>query len=120
MRNSAPGDAAEAEGVETREWLESLDYVLQHGGPPASAACSTSCGIHAQKNGVKPAVLGQYSLHQHDPANEAGAISRQPGDRTPDQEPDAMERDGDGRPRQPRRRRHWRPHLHLRLGRDAL
>ena len=33
MRNTAPKDAAEIEALETREWLESLDYVLQSGGP---------------------------------------------------------------------------------------
>ena len=33
MRNTAPKDAAELEALETREWLESLDYVLQSGGP---------------------------------------------------------------------------------------
>ena len=33
MRSTAPKDAAELEGLETREWLESLDYVLQSGGP---------------------------------------------------------------------------------------
>ena len=33
MRNTAPTDAAELEALETREWLESLDYVLKHGGP---------------------------------------------------------------------------------------
>ena len=33
MRNTAPKDAAEVEALETREWLDSLDYVLQSGGP---------------------------------------------------------------------------------------
>ena len=33
MRNTAPKDAAELDALETREWLESLDYVLQSGGP---------------------------------------------------------------------------------------
>jgi pyruvate dehydrogenase E1 component len=31
MRNIAPNDQAELERVETREWLDSLDYVIQHG-----------------------------------------------------------------------------------------
>ena len=31
MRNPAPKDTAELEALETREWLESLDYVLQQG-----------------------------------------------------------------------------------------
>ena len=33
MRNPAAQNAAELEAHETREWLESLDYVLQSGGP---------------------------------------------------------------------------------------
>ena len=33
MRNTAPKNAKEIEALETREWLESLDYVLQSGGP---------------------------------------------------------------------------------------
>ena len=33
MRNTAPTDAAQLEALETREWLDSLDDVLKHGGP---------------------------------------------------------------------------------------
>ena len=40
--------------------------------------------------------------------------------RTPHQEPGALERDGDGGPRQPRGRRHRRSHLDLRLGGDPV
>ncbi|MGQ0735432.1 MAG: pyruvate dehydrogenase (acetyl-transferring), homodimeric type [Acidobacteriota bacterium] len=53
MRNSAPIDARELEAVENREWLESLDYVLQHGGPARVGRLLRELGIHAQKNGVK-------------------------------------------------------------------
>ena len=31
MRNIAPRDASEIEAIETREWLDSLDYVIQQG-----------------------------------------------------------------------------------------
>ena len=31
MRNIAPRDASELEAIEQREWLESLDYVIQQG-----------------------------------------------------------------------------------------
>ena len=31
MKNIAPADAAALETIETREWLESLDYVLRQG-----------------------------------------------------------------------------------------
>jgi pyruvate dehydrogenase E1 component len=53
MRNSAPTDAREIEALETREWLESLDYVLQHGGAGRVGRLLRELGIHAQKNGVK-------------------------------------------------------------------
>ena len=42
VRHIAPKDAAELDAIETREWLESLDYVLQSGGPAKVAACSAS------------------------------------------------------------------------------
>jgi pyruvate dehydrogenase E1 component len=53
MRNSAPTDARELEALETREWLESLDYVLQHGGPARVGRLLRELGIHAQQNGIK-------------------------------------------------------------------
>ena len=53
MRNSAPSDARELEALETREWLESLDYVLHHGGPARVGRLLRELGVHAQKNGVK-------------------------------------------------------------------
>ena len=53
MRNAAPTDAREIEALETREWLESLDYVLQHGGPARVGRLLRELGVHAQKNGVK-------------------------------------------------------------------
>ena len=33
MRYIAPRDAADLDAIEQREWLDSLDYVLQSGGP---------------------------------------------------------------------------------------
>src|SRR5262245_38897262 len=53
MRNSAPTDARELEALETREWLESLDYVLQHGGPARVGRLLRELGVHATKRGVK-------------------------------------------------------------------
>jgi pyruvate dehydrogenase E1 component len=52
MRNTAPKDAAALEELETREWLESLDYVLQSGG---SARVGRLLGLlddHARRRGV--------------------------------------------------------------------
>jgi pyruvate dehydrogenase E1 component len=53
MRNQAPQDAAEIEAVETREWLESLDYVLQSGGPARVSQLLRELGDHARLKGVK-------------------------------------------------------------------
>lgn len=53
MRNTATPDAAELEALETREWLESLDYVLQQGGPARVGRLLRDLGIHARQAGVK-------------------------------------------------------------------
>jgi len=53
MRNTAPKDAAELEGLETREWLESLDYVLQSGGPARVGRLLGLLQDHARRRGIK-------------------------------------------------------------------
>jgi len=53
MRNTAPKDAAELEALETREWLESLDYVLQSGGPARVSKLLRELADHARQHGVK-------------------------------------------------------------------
>ena len=53
MRYIAPKDAAELDATETREWLDSLDYVLQSGGPAKVARLLRELTIHASQNGVK-------------------------------------------------------------------
>jgi pyruvate dehydrogenase E1 component len=53
MRNSAPKDAAQLEALETREWLESLDYVLQSGGTARVTRLLRELAAHALRNGVK-------------------------------------------------------------------
>src|SRR5688572_9361681 len=53
MRNTAPKDAAELDALETREWLESLDYVLQSGGPARVSRLLRELSDHARRNGVK-------------------------------------------------------------------
>src|SRR5437588_9910172 len=53
MRNISPKEAAELDAVETREWLESLDYVLRSGGPAKVARLLRELTIHARQNGVK-------------------------------------------------------------------
>ena len=46
-------EVAEIENIETKEWLESLDYVLQTGGPERVRDLLTQLQIHAQKAGMK-------------------------------------------------------------------
>src|SRR6476469_9895482 len=53
MRNTAPTDAAQLEDLETREWLDSLDDVMKHGGPARVGSLLRELGIHAQKSGVR-------------------------------------------------------------------
>ena len=53
MRNTAPKDAAEIEALETREWLESLDYVLQSGGPARVSRLLRDLSDHARRHGVR-------------------------------------------------------------------
>src|SRR5688500_13689013 len=53
MRNTAPKDAAALEALETREWLESLEYVLQSGGPARVSQLLQELNIHARRSGVK-------------------------------------------------------------------
>ena len=53
MRNTAPTDAAQLEALETREWLDSLDDVMKHGGAARVGTLLRELGIHAQKSGVR-------------------------------------------------------------------
>src|SRR5881628_2838820 len=53
MRSTAPKNAKEIEALETREWLESLDYVLQSGGPNRVGRLLQELNIHARRRGVK-------------------------------------------------------------------
>jgi pyruvate dehydrogenase E1 component len=53
MRQIGPQEAAELETLETREWLESLDYVLQAAGPARATQLLRELEIHARRRGVK-------------------------------------------------------------------
>jgi pyruvate dehydrogenase E1 component len=52
MRNTAPTDTSEVEALETREWIESLDYVLQAGGPERVGRLLGALANHARQQGV--------------------------------------------------------------------
>jgi pyruvate dehydrogenase E1 component len=53
MRYIAPKDAADLDAIETREWLESLDYVFQTGGAAKVGRLLRELTLHAWENGVK-------------------------------------------------------------------
>jgi pyruvate dehydrogenase E1 component len=53
VRHISPKDAAELDATETREWLDSLDYVLQSGGPAKVARLLRELTRYAKQNGVK-------------------------------------------------------------------
>lgn len=53
MRQPSPKDGSELDAQETREWLDSLDYVLQSGGPVKVARLLRELTIHARQNGIK-------------------------------------------------------------------
>ncbi|MGH9194213.1 MAG: pyruvate dehydrogenase (acetyl-transferring), homodimeric type, partial [Acidimicrobiia bacterium] len=53
MRHIVPKNTAELDAIETREWLESLDYVLQSQGPARVGRLLQELNIHASQNGVK-------------------------------------------------------------------
>jgi pyruvate dehydrogenase E1 component len=70
MRNTAPRDAAELEAIETREWLESLDYVIQSGGPARVNQLLRQLGDHARQRGVKAAFTANTPYINSIPATE--------------------------------------------------
>ena len=53
MRNIAPKDTGELDAVEVREWRDSLDYVLQSGGPSKVIQVLKELTLHATGRGVK-------------------------------------------------------------------
>src|ERR1700681_5024347 len=53
MRYISPKEAAELDTIETREWLDSLDYVLESGGPVKVARLLRELTLHATESGVK-------------------------------------------------------------------
>jgi pyruvate dehydrogenase E1 component len=53
VRQPSPKDQSELDPTETREWLDSLDYVLQSGGPVKVARLLRELTIHARQVGVK-------------------------------------------------------------------
>src|SRR5580704_9294576 len=83
------------EVLETREWVDSLDYVLSQGGPVRAGRLLQQLALQARR-ASQSSVLCDHSLPEHDRCAAAGAIPWQPGNGTPHQESGALERAGDG------------------------
>ena len=120
MKNVAPRDASEIEAIEQREWLESLDYVVQQGDRGRVQRLLASLRHRARSAGVSlPFTAVTAYVNTLRPVDETPHPG-QPGDRTAHQEPRALECDGHGRAREPAVGGHRRPHLDVRVGGDAL
>ena len=70
MRHISPKDAAELDAIETREWLDSVDYVLQSGGPVKVARLLRELTLYAKQNGVKLPFTANTSYVNTIPADE--------------------------------------------------
>jgi pyruvate dehydrogenase E1 component len=53
VRKAPQDETATLDAIETREWLESLDYVLQSGGPARVARLIRDLTLHARQSGVR-------------------------------------------------------------------
>ena len=53
MARTNPRENTDLEVIERREWLESLDYVLQTEGPERAARILKDLRIHAERDGVR-------------------------------------------------------------------
>ena len=65
MRNIASRDASELEALEQREWLESLDYVIQQGDRGRVQRLLERLRDHARGGRRRPAVHRRDALRQH-------------------------------------------------------
>ncbi len=65
MKNLSPTEIAALEAVETREWLESLDYVLHQGDKGRTVRLLEA--LEGAREGVRraAAVCGKHAVHQH-------------------------------------------------------
>ena len=103
--------------VETQEWLDSLDGVLEVDGPQrAHFLLDRADGRRAPPRRAGP-VLGQHALPQHHPGREAAAPSGRPGHRAQHPVGDPLERARDRAARQQDLLGARRPHRQLPVGR---
>ena len=117
LSGTAPPDI---DPVETAEWLESLEYILESRGPERAAFLIQTLRNRAQQEGVElpPSTVTPYI--NTIPADKQPAYAGKSRDRTPHQEHHSVERDGDGGASEQELRGNWRAYLDVRLRRHAL
>ncbi len=120
MKNIAPADAAALESHRNPRVARVARLRPATGRQRARDPAARSAACARAPGRPPPSVRGDDAVHQHDCAHGTGAVSGRPRHRAPDQEPGALERAGDGRPRQSRVGRHRRPHFDVRLVGDAV
>lgn len=54
MRNPSEEPSSEMEAVESKEWLESLDYALEHSGRERLTRLLRELDVHARLAGLEP------------------------------------------------------------------
>src|ERR1017187_8665465 len=92
---------SELERVETREWLESLDYVADHGGAARVRQLFGALATAGCRARNLPAVFSKHPVRQPHPPRSPAAVSGYLRNRAAHSSAGALERHGDGRPRQP-------------------
>ena len=78
MRHISPKDAADLDATETREWLDSLDYVLQSGGPAKVARLLRELTLYARQSGVKLPFTANTPYINTIPADEQALMPGNP------------------------------------------
>jgi pyruvate dehydrogenase E1 component len=78
VRHISPKDAADLDATETREWLDSLDYVLQSGGPAKVARLLRELTFYAKRNGVKLPFTANTPYVNTIPADEQALMPGNP------------------------------------------
>ena len=68
MRNTAPRDGSELEAIETREWLESLEYVIDQGDRGRVHRLLDGLAAPRPDAGRLAPVHGGHALRQLDPS----------------------------------------------------
>jgi pyruvate dehydrogenase E1 component len=78
VRHISPKDAADLDATETREWLDSVDYVLQSGGPAKVARLLRELTHYARQNGVKLPFTANTPYVNTIPADEQALMPGSP------------------------------------------